>query len=244
MPQIIITLFFLLFFMNVFSQQEDKKIVTNQVWIDYYQHFSFKPKWEYYGDAGYRFLSNNFSWQMIHFRPSIKYIPSNFWEARGGIGFFQTFNKNDVNTFEIRPWQGAVIKWPSYKSFLFSHFVRLEERIILPKGYAAEFNMRFRYRLKLNINIYKSNKDDLLFIPIYAEWFLDVGQQIHETFSNRSRYAIGLAYKTPKNWIFEFNFVRQNSRVTFEEEFETADHLYQFKIRRYLFKKETRENGK
>jgi len=124
------------------------------------------------------------------------------------------------------------------KSFLFSHFIRLEERIVLPKGYAAEFNMRFRYRLNLNINIYKSNKDDLLFIPIYAEWFLDAGQKIHETFSNRSRYAIGIAYKATKNWAFEFDFVRQNSRLTFDRQFETADYLFQFKIRRYLPEKE------
>ena len=239
-----IILFVLLLSINAFSQQDNEKIITNQVWVDYYQHTYFKLKWEYYGDAGYRFLANDFSWHMIHFRPSIRYIASDFWEALGGIGFFQTFNKDNTNTFEIRPWQGARIKWPSYKSFLFSHFIRLEERIILPKGYAAEFNMRFRYRLNLNINIYKSNKDDLLFIPIYAEWFLDAGQKIHEIFSNRSRYAIGLGYRIPKDWIFEFYFVRQNSKLMDDEEFGTVDHLYQFKIRRNLFKIESREQEK
>ena len=104
--------------------------------------------------------------------------------------------------------------------------------------------MRFRYRLKLNINIYKSNKNDLLFIPIYAEWFLDAGQKIHEIFSNRSRYAIGLGYRIPKDWIFEFYFVRQNSKLMDDEEFGTVDHLYQFKIRRNLFKIESREQEK
>lgn len=230
----IILLFILLISLQVFSQQADEKIVTNQLWVDYYQYFYFKPKWTYYGDAGYRSLISDFSWQMIHFRPSVRYMHSDFWGAYGGIGFFQTFNKDDVNTFEIRPWQGAMINWPSFKPFFLSHFFRVEERIIIPKGYAAEFNVRLRYRLKLRVDVYNSPQNNLLFVPLYAEWFFDAGQKIHETFSNRSRYAFGLAYKTYSNWVLEFNFVMQNSRATFDGEFETSDHLYQFKIKRDL----------
>ena len=238
----IILLFVLLISLQVFSQQDDEKIITNQLWVDYYQYFYFKPKWEYYGDAGYRSLTKDFSWQMIHFRPSVRYIPSDLWEARGGIGLFQTFNKDVVNTFEIRPWQGAIIMWPTFKSFLFSHYFRVEERIVLPAGYAAEFNLRLRYQIKLKINIYKSPRNSLLYIPLYAEWFLDVGEEIHETFSNRARYAIGLAYQTQKNWVFEFYFVRQNSRSSYDGGIETADHLFQFKLRRHLSKIEKNKN--
>lgn len=222
------------------SQQEDETIVTHQIWIDYYAFYYFKPKWEFYGDAGYRFIPKDFTWQMIHARPSFRYIALDLWEAHGGIGFFQTFNKDESNSFEIRPWQGAKIKWPSFDPVYFSHYARLEERIFIPQGSPAEFNFRFRYKLGVNIHAYRFPNKNLIFIPGYAEVFVNFGPNIHEVFSNRTRFAVGIGYKTHKDWTFEFHFVGQNGRTGQEDEFKTAERLYQFKILRHLFKREYR----
>ncbi len=75
-------------FLPLISQEEDETIVTHQVWTDYYTYYYLKPKWEFYGDAGYRFILKNFEWQMIHARPSVRHIALALWEVHGGIGFF------------------------------------------------------------------------------------------------------------------------------------------------------------
>jgi len=239
--RILILFFFSVFFLPTFSQEDDKKIVTNQVWLDYYMYFYFKPKWEYYGDAGYRFLPKSFQWQTVHIRPSIRYLVNSTWEIHGGIGLFQTFNKNASNSFEIRPWQGVRAKWPSFDPVYFSHYFRLEERFFIPQGSPMEYNFRFRYRLGVKIYVYRSPNGGNIFIPGYAEAFVNFGKQIEEVFSNRARFAVGLGYKTAKEWTFEFHFVGQNAKTGRDEQFETADRLFQFKIRRHLFNMENLE---
>jgi len=223
------------------SQEEDTTIITNQVWADYYAYYYFKPRWEFYGDAGYRFVPKDFVWQMIHIRPSVRYISSELWEVHGGVGLFQSFFKDNPGSFEIRPWQGTKIKWPSFGPVFFSHYVRLEERIYIPHGSEAEFNFRFRYRLGTKINAYRSPNKNQLFILGYAEFFLDFGPKIQEIFSNRTRFAAGIGYKTHRDWTFEFHFVGQWGRSGKDEQFKTAERLYQVKVRRHLFKKEYQE---
>ncbi len=222
------------------SQEEDETIITHQIWADYYAYYFFKPKWEFYGDAGYRFIPKDLTWQTIHARPSIRYIALALWEVHGGIGFFQTFNENEPNSFEIRPWQGGKIKWPSFEPVYFSHFVRLEERIFIPQGSPAEYNFRFRYKLSVKVYAYRFPDKNHLFITGDAEAFVDVGPKIHEVFSNRNRFAAGIGYKTNNDWTFEFQFVGQSGRSGQEEQFNTAERLYQFKVRRHLFKREYR----
>jgi len=220
------------------GQEEDEKIITNKVWLDYHWYYNFKPKWKFFGDVGYRFIPKDLSWQMFLIRPSIRYTATNLWELNGGIGFFQTFNKDYPNSFETRPWQGVKLKWPSFDPVFFSHYVRLEERIVFPQGEDVEFNFRFRYKLGAKINVYRSPNKNLLFIPGYAEVFVDFGPKITEAFSNRTRFCAGIGYKTHKDWTFEFHFVGQNGRSGDNEQFETAERLNQFKVRRHLFKKE------
>jgi hypothetical protein len=223
------------------SQEEDETIITNQIWIDYYAYYYFKPKWEFYGDAGYRFIPKNFAWQMFHLRPSIRYIAPALWEVHGGVGFFQTFYKDEYNTFEIRPWQGAKIKWPSFDPVYFSHYVRLEERLFIPEESSLKFDIRFRYKLGTKINVYRFQNKNQIFILGYAEAFVDLESKIQEVFRNRARFSAGIGYRTHKDWTFEFNFVGQHGRSGQDEEFVTAERLYQFKVRRHLFKKEYRE---
>jgi len=223
------------------SQEEDETIISNQIWIDYYAYYYFKPKWEFYGDAGYRFIPKDFAWQTLHLRPSIRYIPQALWEVHGGIGLFQTFYKDEYNTFEIRPWQGVKIKWPSFEPVYFSHYVRLEERLLFPEGSPLEFNFRFRYRLATKINTYRFSNEDQIFITGYAELFADFGPKIQEVFRNRARFAAGIGYKTHKDWSFEFHFVGQHGRSGKDDQFNIASRLYQIKVRRHLFKKEYRE---
>lgn len=102
----IVFLALLFCFSQAVDAQEDEEVVlSNQVWLDYYTYYYFKPKWEFYGNIGYRSIPEDFSRQTFHIRPSIRYIALSLYEVHGGVGFFQTFNKEEPNSFELRPWQ-------------------------------------------------------------------------------------------------------------------------------------------
>jgi len=36
------------------AQEEEGRIIDNQLWGDYYQYCHFKPDWQFYGDVGAR----------------------------------------------------------------------------------------------------------------------------------------------------------------------------------------------
>jgi len=224
--------------LHAFSQDEDSTVITNQVWLDYHTYYYFKPKWEFFGDVGYRFIPEDFRWQMFVIRPSLRYVHSSLWEALGGVGFFQTLYKDTINTFEIRPWEGFRLKWPTFDVVDFTHYFRLEERIVLPQGSPVEFNFRLRYRLGMKIYAWRIKNSGRFFIPAYAEIFGNFGPEIQEAFSNRARLMAGVGYRTISGWTIEFNFVGQHARTGEDDTFSTSDRLYQFKVRRHLFKKD------
>jgi len=204
-------------------------------------YFKFRPRWEYYGDVGYRMIPKDWNWHTFLIRPSVRYIAPKLWEASGGIGFFQTFIEGGQNSFELRPWQGFKIKWPTITVVNFSHFFRLEERMFFPQGDSMEFNFRARYQLGARFTAYSFGNEDYVFIPAYVEFFWNFGPKITEVFSNRTRISVGMGYRMLKGWTFEFRFVGQWGRSGAEEQFRTAERLYQFKVRRHLFKSEYKD---
>ena len=226
---------------HIFSQDEDETLITNQVWLDYHMYFKFKPRWEYYGDIGYRVIPKNWAWHTFLIRPSVRYIAPKLWEASGGIGLFQTFIKDEQNSFEVRPWQGVKIKWPSFNMVNISHYVRLEERIFFPEGDPMEFNFRARYLFGARIIAYRLENENQIFIPAYVEFFWNFGPKITEVVSNRTRLSVGVGYKTWKGWTFEFCFVGQYGRSGTDEQFKTAERLYQFKVSRHLAKRQYKD---
>ena len=159
----------------------------------------------------------------------------------GGIGTFFTINVEDVNTFELRLWQGFKLNWREFKTIRFNHYFRLEERFNFPaNSWTLEFNLRMRYRLALRANLYTFNDNSNLFLPASIEFFGNIGEELTEKFSNMSRFAVGAGYKMNEQWTFELHFVAQFSRTGEENEFKTSDHLFQIKVRRFFFKKDYR----
>ena len=222
-----------------YAQSENERLIDNQIWMDYYSYFYFKPNLQYYGDVGVRSVLQDWNWFMAYIRPSIRWKKHDLWELHGGIGFFKTFNVDTANTFEIRPWQGVRINWPGWKPVKFNHYFRVEQRMnFITDNWELEANLRFRYRFGTNILLLTINEESRLNLPAYFEFFLDVGQQISEQFSNRTRLGIGLAYRMNNKWTFEFHWVAQNSRTGSDQQFKTSDRLLQLKVRHFMFNRD------
>lgn len=213
--------------------------VDNQLWLDYYHYYQFKPDWTSYGDAGYRTVTDELSWMMIYIRPSISWHQKKLFDLNGGVGLFYTFNYDTVNNFELRPWQGIKFKWPNFKHISFYGYVRLEERFNFPVDtWTLEFNLRFRFKVGFKLRLYTFDREipKYLYLPFSVEVFANVGPQLTEKYSDRARIGAGIGYRVKHEWAFELDFTLQGSRTGQDQQYNSSDFIYQIKVRRYLSK--------
>lgn len=215
------------------SLTDDRELVNHQLWIDFYPYFSINDKLQYYGDAGFRTIVNERSWNRIFARPSVRYHFNRHWEVHLGLGMFYIFDKYDINRLEITPWQGVKLNWPNLYFFNFNHLVRIEERFsYLTENWHTSFDIRFRYKISGRINLCDNCTEFTFYIPFYGEFFFPVGNSIEEFFRNRGRAGAGLGYHLNSNWRVEALFNFQRSRSGPNDELEVSDYAYQLKIRK------------
>jgi len=216
------------------DSSDTQSLINHQIWIDVYPHFCVNDKLEYYGDAGFRTIVTEKSWNRLYIRPSLRYHFNKTIEAHAGLGFFYIFIKYDVNRFEITPWQGIRINWPNVSIFSFKHLFRIEERIsFLTNNWSSSFDLRFRYGLSGNITPCKNCSISKMYIPMYVEFFFPVNDEIEEFFRNRGRAGFGIGYNVSKDWQYSLLFNWQRSRSGPNDELRVSDYAYQLIIRKY-----------
>ena len=212
------------------TDTNENSIKNHQIWIDFYPHYYMNEKLEYYGDAGYRTIVSKRSWSRIYVRPSLRYHLNKTWGFHGGLGIFYIFNKDNVDQFEITPWQGFQINWPTLTRINFKHLFKLEERFSFEtKDWASNFELRFRYKLFGNVSFVRAKK---WYIPFYGEFFLPITGKIDEIYRNKGRAGVGLGYKPDKEWMISFVLNWQSSRAGPSESLNVSDYIYQIKIRK------------
>lgn len=203
-----------------------------QFWIDYDPHWYIKPNWEFYADAGLRFLDTG-DWKQIYARPSMRYYSPGKWEGHFGIGGFFTYEDNFENLFELRPWQGFKIRWPRFERFSISHYFRAEERFLFETdNWTSEATLRLRYQIGTRVPLNrKSGKEDW-FIPLSVEFFANA-ENLNERFANRMRLGMGLGHIFGREWVGEMHLIVQSSN-TGNFEFKTTDYIFRVQIKRLL----------
>jgi hypothetical protein len=219
---------------NVYGQSSDtlqENLINHQLWIDIYPHFYINEKLEYYGDAGYRTMLNEKSWNRIYARPSIRYHFNKNWDVHGGLGLFYIFDKYDIHRFEITPWQGIQLNWPKTTYIGFKHLAKIEERLSYnTSDWELSIDLRFRYKLSGKVILCTDCSLQNVYIPFYGEIFLPVNDDIDEFYRNRGRAGIGLGYNASKDWRFSVIMNWQTSKAGPEEKIAVSDYAYQLKI--------------
>ena len=206
---------------------------NHQLWIDIYPHYYVTEKLEYYGDAGFRTIIDERSWNRIYARPSLRYHINKNWEAHGGLGLFYIFNKTDVNRFEITPWQGVQLNWPTGRFLSLKHLVKIEERFsFLTNDWTSSFDLRFRYKLSGRISLCENCSAPNWYIPFYGELFYPLNDEIEEVYRNMGRAGLGVGYNASNEWRISFLVNWQKSRTGPEDELNISDYAYQLKVRK------------
>lgn len=82
----------------------------------------------------------------------------------------------------------------------------------------------------------KSYYEERLWYGITDVEFLFKTEDVEERFANRFRWCVGAGYRLSYSLRFEFLHMLQLSKNTLEENFETSDNIYRFRIKQYLGK--------
>ena len=152
----------------------------------------------------------------------------------GGLGLYYTYRPDLQDTFETRLWQAATLDWPDslgvVRRYVLSHRCRIEERFRRTGDWS--FALRFRYRLafKFALNRY-TIEPRAFYIPVKAEFFVPLGDNLEELFTKQARYSAGLGYVFDTSWTLELRYARQEIRDTIGADLRTTDHFIELRLK-------------
>jgi len=200
---------------------------TNRIWLDFKPHFKVNENLEYFGDAGYRIILS----EQIHtfvLRPSVRYYFKPWLDLMGGIGFFYEIDPNLSNLFEIRPWQGVRVHWPTFGRIGIKHYFRLEERFLWEtESWIFDPALRLRYKLGSRIPF---NESRTIYVSLFVEAFANFGGEDVERFRNRMRGYFGFGWRFDDTWSVEIEYIHQASRSTDADEFDVSDNIFRLRV--------------
>ena len=244
----------LLFFSGglLYSQEIEDKSITEQIWVDYNWSSPVSDRLSIYGDVAVRTVFPN-EWYRFAIGPSARYIRPKFIfkqlyykeELHAGLRLFFTFNRDNSNRLEIRPFQGYKLSWPNRPYIIINHYFRLEERFDIETArWVNTFGLRFRYMGELILKFKGSwlafGKG--LYLPVNIELFWNlIGTK---QFNDAARIMPGLGYVFPKNWRAEVQIGYHYSRNTVQDVFSTNDFVFRLRIFHNLMGENIEEKSK
>ncbi len=217
------------------SQEED---TPSQLWLSFQHQRKVGEKTSVFGTLGYEELVSRESfwgeWNRLYVNGGASYDLGERFRVAGGVGLYYTYQPEIADVFEFRLWQEGTAFWPdspgAVRRLVFTHRLRLEERITEAVGWG--FAMRLRYRLDTKIPVNKYTLEPgAFYVPLAIEFFADFLEETPEFFAKRNRASIGLGYVISKNWTVDLRYHRQKSRSTIDEDFKTSGNVIDFIIK-------------
>jgi hypothetical protein len=205
--------------------------VDFQTWSDINLTYFQTQKFSIGGDAGLRGIISSKNWNLFYVRPTINYTLHPIFRISGGIGSFNTINKELSNTYEIRFFQDAHVSWPDFGWIDFYHRIRIEERFFFYKKIANDFSIRGRYLIRArttNFKIFGSRKT--YYLKGMWEAFIPLGESAAELFVNNQRWYTALGYQPSDRFRYELFYIWQKSREFVDDGFKTSENIFRFRI--------------
>ena len=204
-----------------------------QTWSDIATIYKLSDRWRYDGDQGIRGVLSDSDFTLLYFRPSVRYRVKPWFTIHGGIRFFQTWFDEEVDTFEIGPWQGLRFVWPMIGSYAITHYLRPEERFIWLRDSTRDFSLRGRYQLGFRSPNYDVLFNNGMYLSGSVELFSSLYDSIFDNFANRVRYDIGVGTKVSDAWRVELRFLLQDAREIDEDlfnPFESEEYILRLRL--------------
>lgn len=222
----------------VYAQSSDDE-VTQQIWTDYNPQMDLNENYTFYGSLGYRTIVPS-SWTKLYFKAAVRFAPDPLFgsfnklqrEVHFGLYFFYTFNEDNPNQIELRPFQGYRISWPNLERLKVSHTIRLEERFIFTIGEDDfVFDLRARYKIEAIFHRTKHLVDfaDGLYIPLSMEFFINLYS--NDQYNDIIRITPGLGYSSERKlWKVQFDLSYQYSDKAVTGSFTKNTIIYRLRF--------------
>ena len=156
------------------------------------------------------------------------------FRIEGGVGLYYTHRPDLLDTLETRLWQAATVDWPDspgvVRRFVLHHRFRLEERFRRTEDW--NFALRLRYRLAVSIPLNRHTVEPgAFYLPLKAEFFVPLGDDVEELFANQARYSAGLGYVFDKSWTAELRYAGHRLRDTIDANVRTTEHFIELRVK-------------
>jgi hypothetical protein len=202
-----------------------------QTWADIRTVYNFTEKFAYDGDQGTRGILSAEDWDLLYFRPSVKYKWTKHLSLRGGVGGVFLFE--EINSTELRPWQGLQIFWPVLSELKFDQYVRLEQRFVDLRrtGTGYQFTLRLRYRVRA-----RSRPRPLLGIPtptfgmIAYEVFFNLESIIPDSDLKMDRFYAGVGNDVTSKWTVQLHYIYIRLRGGDGLGINATDHVLRMRL--------------
>lgn len=231
--------FYIYIFLNLFvllkpsvsSAQYYNNRVDFQTWTDITLTYFKTPRLSLGGDAGLRGIVSSKNWNLFYIRPTINYTLSSLFIFSGGIGSFNTFNKELNNTYEIRFFQDVHVSWPDIGWIDFYHRLRFEERFFFYKNIENEFAVRGRYLIRARTADFKLfGKTKSFYLKGMWELFVPFDDGAVELFVNNQRFYAAIGQRVSDKFRYEIFYIWQKSREFVDDGFETSENILRLRF--------------
>ena len=232
---LILTLFFSF---PLFAQIEDveDEYVDYQFWLDYNASYNLKNNFSLYGNVGWRVISPH-NWTRYYIRPAISFTHFPITKSKNhlklvyhfGIGTFFTNYTKIPNNLEFRPFQGVNLEWTTLKRIRINQYLRFEQQLEYFNN-EWDFGLRARYMLSSTFEAYKKRNNilDQVYLPFNIEFFWNINKS--QGFNDVIRITPGIGYIANPKWRFEFSFSYHRRKFEIEDEFNTNDIVFRFRV--------------
>ena len=226
---------FLILFCSLLAHGSYGQLYNNRVdfqtWTDITLTYFKTQKLTYGGDAGLRGIVSAKDWNMFYIRPTVSYTFSPMFKASGGIGSFNTINKEISNTYEIRFFQDAHVSWPNLGWVDFYHRFRFEERFFFYSSLDNDFSVRGRYLIRARTIDFKLiGKSRSFYLKAMWELFIPFDKSATELFVNNQRFYAALGQRVSDRFRYELYYIWQKSREFVDDGFETSENIIRLRF--------------
>ena len=212
--------------------------VNEQVWMEYMLNYPFANSFNFENAFTYSTVLGEPKWRAYDYGATLEWSASSYFDIIGGALVSYTNQTNNYNTLELRPTIGTRLYFTPYKRIQTKLLLRVEQRNFKnldTQEWTQQYRPRVRGEVVIPINR-KSYFEDKLWYGLTDVEFLYKTDDVEERFANRFRWRIGAGYRFTYNLRIEFLYMLQQSRNTLEDDFESSDNIFRFRVKQYLRK--------
>lgn len=205
--------------------------VDYQTWTDITLTYFKTQKFSISGDAGLRGIVSSKDWNMFYLRSGVNYTFSPVLRLSGGIGSFNTINKEISNVYEIRLFQDVHVSWPDIGWIDFYHRFRFEERLFFYQSYENDASFRGRYLLRARTTDFRLiGKTKSFYLKGMWELFVPFDESAAELFVNNQRFYAAIGQRVSDRFRYEIFYIWQQSREFVDDGFETSENIFRLRF--------------